>query len=44
MISKLQGWKKMIIDTKNSNVDKARKYRAERTANPADVVVAVAED
>lgn len=44
MISKLQGWKKMIIDTKNSNIDKARKYRAERTANPAEVVVAVTED
>lgn len=45
LILKLQGYRKMIIDTKNSNIDKARKYRAERTANPAEnVVVNVQED
>lgn len=45
LIQKLQAWRKMIIDTKNSNIDKARKYRAERTANPAEVSVAtVTED
>lgn len=45
IILKLQGYRKMIIDTKNSNIDKARKYRAERTANPAEnVAVSVQED
>ena len=44
LIQKLQGWRKMIIDTKNSNIDKARKYRAERTNNPESVVVNVSED
>jgi len=45
IISSLQQWRKMIIDTKNSNIDKARKYRTERTANPADgsAVVVVEE-
>lgn len=43
LIQRLQTWKKMITDTKNSNVDKARKYRAERTSNP-DVTVTVQED
>ena len=45
LIQKMQQWRKMIIDTKNSNIDKARKYRAERTASPIDkVTVAVEED
>lgn len=45
IIQKLQSWKKMIIDTKNSNIDKARKYRAERTATPSEsVTVNVSED
>lgn len=45
LIEKLQRQKKMIIDTKNSNIDKARRYRAERTANPAEAVaVTVHED
>ena len=45
IIQKLQGYRKMIIDTKNSNIDKARKYRSERTASPVDTVtVAVSED
>lgn len=45
LIEKLQRQKKMIIDTKNSNIDKARRYRAERTANPAEAVtVTVTED
>lgn len=45
MIQKLQQWRKMIIDTKNSNIDKARKYNSERTASPTDtVVVTVSED
>lgn len=45
LIDKLQRQKKMIIDTKNSNIDKARRYRAERTANPAEAVtVTVTED
>lgn len=45
IIQKLQSWKKMIIDTKNSNIDKARKYRAERTATPSEsITVNVSED
>ena len=45
LIEKLQRQKKMIVDTKNSNIDKARRYRAERTANPAEsVTVTVTED
>lgn len=45
IIQKLQGYRKVIIDTKNSNIDKARKYRSERTASPVDTVtVAVSED
>jgi hypothetical protein len=38
VIKALEAQKKMIIDTKNSNIDKARRYRAERTGvtnNPA---------
>lgn len=44
IILKLQGYRKMIIDTKNSNIDKARKYRTERTANPAEVTTVVTEE
>lgn len=45
LIQKLQQWRKMIIDTKNSNIDKARKYRAERTSAPVEnVSVHVSED
>lgn len=44
LIQKLQSWKKMIVDTKNSNIDKARKYSAERTASPTDVVATIVED
>ena len=44
LIQKLQGWKKMIIDTKNSNIDKARKYRAERTSNPDIITASVSEE
>lgn len=43
IIQKLQAWRKLIIDTKNSNIDKARKYRAERT-NTCDVEVHVTEE
>lgn len=38
LILKLQGWRKLIIDTKNSNIDKARRYRAERTNNACENV------
>lgn len=44
IILKLQGYRKMIIDTKNSNIDKARKYRTERTANPAEAATVVTEE
>lgn len=44
LIQKLHGWRKMIIDTKNSNIDKARKYRAERTASPVDTVTVHVEE
>ena len=44
-IEKLQLWKKMIIDTKNSNIDKARKFKAERTKNSVESVQAtIVED
>jgi hypothetical protein len=33
LIEALQKQRKLIIDTKNSNIDKARRYRQERTAN-----------
>jgi hypothetical protein len=39
IIQRLQGWKKLIIDTKNSNIDKARKYRQERASQPCEVTV-----
>ena len=45
LIQKLNGYRKLIIDTKNSNIDKARKYRAERTTDSTGtVVVNVQED
>lgn len=44
IIQKLQGYRKLIIDTKNSNIEKARKYRTERTANPAEVTATVTEE
>lgn len=44
LIQKLNGYRKLIIDTKNSNIDKARKYRAERTSNPVEATVTVQED
>jgi hypothetical protein len=44
LIQKLQGWRKLIIDTKNSNIDKARKYRQERTAGCNNATVIVTED
>lgn len=43
MIDLLQKWRKMIVDTKNSNIDKARKYRAERTATPVENNMVVTE-
>lgn len=44
IIAKAQQWRKLIIDTKNSNIDKARKYRSERTASPVDTVAVVTEE
>lgn len=44
LIAALTKQKQMIINTKNSNIDKARKYRAERTAQPEVVVAHVEED
>ena len=44
LIAALQKQKQMIINTKNSNIEKARKYRAERTAQPETVTVTVEED
>jgi hypothetical protein len=43
IIQKAQQWRKMIIDTKNSNIDKARKYRVERTATPAESTTVTTE-
>lgn len=39
LIQKLQAYKKLIIDTKNSNIDKARKYRNERMNDGVSVTV-----
>lgn len=39
LILKMQGWRKLIIDTKNSNADKARKYTQERTSSPIDTTI-----
>lgn len=44
LIQKLQAWRKLIIDTKNSNIDKARKYRAERTSTSAAEINVVVEE
>lgn len=45
IIAQLNRERKMIIDTKNSNIDKARKYRAERTSiNEVTVVATETED
>ena len=44
LIQKLQGWRKMIIDTKNSNTEKARKYSQERTSSPVDTVTVAVEE
>jgi len=38
LIQKVQQQRKMIIDTKNSNIDKARKYTAERTTDGGTTV------
>lgn len=38
LIESLQRQRKLIIDTKNSNIDKARRYRAERTNTRIAVV------
>lgn len=44
LIQKLQAWRKLIIDTKNSNIDKARKYRSERTSTSAAEINVVVEE
>ena len=38
LIESLQKQRKLIIDTKNSNIDKARRYRQERTNTTAAAV------
>lgn len=44
LIQKMQAWRKLIIDTKNSNIDKARKYRSERTATPCEQITVTVEE
>ena len=44
MISRLKKWREMIVNTKNSNIEKARRYTQERTATPVDMTVSVTED
>lgn len=44
LIQKLQAWRKLIIDTKNSNIDKARKYRSERTSTSAAEINVTVEE
>lgn len=43
-IEKLKAQRKMIVDTINSNVDKARKYRNERTGNNGEKSATAVED
>lgn len=44
LMDRLKKWREMIVNTKNSNIEKARKYIQERTASPVDVAVSVSED
>lgn len=44
MIDRLKKWREMIVNTKNSNIEKARRYTKERTATPVDMTVSVTED
>lgn len=44
LIEALKKQRQMIINTKNSNIEKARKYRAERTAQPEVVIQHIEED
>ena len=44
MIGRLKKWREMIVNTKNSNIEKARRYTQERTATPVDLTVSVTED
>jgi hypothetical protein len=44
MIGRLKKWREMIVNTKNSNIEKARRYTQERTATPVDMTVSVTED
>ena len=44
LIGRLKKWREMIVNTKNSNIEKARRYTQERTAAPVDMSVSVSED
>jgi hypothetical protein len=44
LIGRLKKWREMIVNTKNSNIEKARRYTQERTATPVDLSVSVSED
>lgn len=44
LIGRLKKWREMIVNTKNSNIEKARRYTQERTATPVDMSVSVSED
>lgn len=44
LIEALKKQRQMIINTKNSNIEKARKYRAERTTQPEVVIQHIEED
>jgi hypothetical protein len=44
LVGRLKKWREMIVNTKNSNIEKARRYTQERTAAPVDLSVSVSED
>lgn len=44
LIGRLKKWREMIVNTKNSNIEKARRYTQERTATPVDLSASVSED
>ena len=44
LMAKLKKQREMIVNTKNSNIEKARKYMQEKTSSSVDVTVHVSED
>lgn len=44
LMTRLKSWREAIVNTKNSNIQKARKYMQEKTSSSIDVNVTVSED